>query len=126
MNLLALIPTDAIQRELKRRVTEGQPLAPKLPMAIAEATRTVADEFGIPAVELLGSDTTSRITVARFAIWLILENQGMAQDEIGRVFARRESVISSGLERGRRLIRSNKAYASNLRAVLQKLSATNL
>ena len=130
MTLLATIPTPFLLQELQRRgsmtaddhdeTPDGAPAA-MAPVVLA-ATRLVADAFRVPAEMLLGRSRLAHIAKARFALWLVLRDQGLTKRQIARAFRRRDSgTIRHGCIRARWLVRNDKTFARALRDAMAKI-----
>ena len=133
MTLLATIPTPFLLQELQRRgsmtaddhdeTPGGAPAAmPPVVLAVLAATRLVADAFRVPAEMLLGRSRLAHIAKARFALWLVLRDQGLTKRQIARAFHRRDSgTIRHGCIRARWLVRNDKTFARALRDAMAKI-----
>ena len=124
MNFLAFIPTPFLLQELHRRGAPADASGLPIPPAVMTATRAVADVFRVPVEQLLGASRLAHITKARFAVWLLLSDQGLGHPQIAEAFGRRDpGTIRHGCIRGRRMVSQEKAFARTLLQAMQKMEA---
>lgn len=130
MTLLATIPTPFLLQELQRRssatvddeTANNDTAAAALPPVVLAATQVVADAFRVPAEMLLGRSRLAHIAKARFALWLLLGDQGLTHQQIARAFRRRDSgTIRHGCIRARRMIRQDKTFTRALREAMLEM-----
>ena len=130
MTTLSLIPTPDLLEELNRRgaadasTKASQRAREKLPPLVVAALQVVERVFLIPPEDLLGRCREGHLVKARFAAWMLLDDQGMTRREIARSFQRQDAgTIRHGCLRGRELVRQEKGFTRAMWEAYQLLQS---
>ena len=113
MKTLSRVPTQTLLEELRRRGTFTEPV--EISESILNAVAAVSEAFGVRGDLIFGQSKLAHIAKARFAAWLLLREQGLANLQIAPAFGRKDvGTVRHGCIRGRQLIVKEKAFAKSI------------
>lgn len=112
------IPTADLLAEIERRKIPAD-VSP----AIFTVTEIVAQVFGVSVSNIFLDTRLEGMAQARFAVWLILREQGVNSSEMAVAFAKRDTgTIRLGLRRGMELVDSSPNFSRKLKAAMDLIN----